>query len=148
MISNLCAEQRKIENIMPRLALFTYVAKIKMARRGWLFYIVTKWCFPMFCFGFSASNIRDFILRRSWGYFSRRTWIYLGKCHNATGPISVFSVLLMYLQSVSVCSVSSCHSRQTMRWWWDQISVWSTGCCANTNLTGFLQLMAKLMFEM
>ncbi len=50
---------------------------------------------------------------------------------------------------VSVCSVSSCHSRQT-GWWSDQISVWSTGCCqtpcANKNLTGLLQLMAKLMF--
>jgi len=23
---------------------------------------------------------------------------------------------------------SSCNQRQT-QWWWDQISVWSTGCC-------------------
>ncbi len=50
---------------------------------------------------------------------------------------------------VSVCCVSSCHSRQT-GWWSDQISVWSTGCCqtpcANKNLTGLLQLMAKWVF--
>ncbi len=37
------------------------------------------------------------------------------RCHSSSGSsLSQF--------------VSSCHSRQT-EWWWDQISVWSTGCC-------------------
>ncbi len=41
-------------------------------------------------------------------------------------------------------------SFQTDWRWWDQISVWSTGCwqspCANKKLTGLLQLMGKWLF--
>jgi len=46
-------------------------------------------------------------------------------------------------------SVSSCDHIKTP-WWWEQISVWSTGCCQTTcsykHLTGLLQLLAKGMF--
>ncbi len=116
------------------------------------------------CFKDAHTKCWSNLVNRSWLIKKIYSWHYFDsiliysiftqepKTFNSTVALQVGSILkhLEDIATVLVClslSVSSCHSRQT-GWWWDLISVRSTGCCqtpcANKNLSG---LLTKWMFR-